>query len=236
MRNSLLSRRQLTPELMDDPGLDPGEHRRALEGLRRLNVASAAARRIWVPIQTLADELGCRRLRVLDLACGGGDVAIGLWQLARRSDCQLEILGCDISRVAIDVARSRAAATGAQVDFEVHDVFANLPADFDVVMNSLFLHHLNEPDAIRLLRGMASAARQLVLVDDLSRSRWAYATVWLGAHLLCRSPIVRVDGPRSVANAFSPREAASLFAQAGMHSVQMRGHWPCRWLAVWRRA
>ena len=44
-----------------------------------------------------------------------------------------------------------------------------LPSSYEVLCCSLFLHHLDESDAISLLRRMAAAAQNLVLVDDLVR-------------------------------------------------------------------
>ena len=58
---------------MDEPGLDPVEHARALRGLARLNRLSRAGNAIARELIAWSDELG-RGLRVLDIASGGGDV------------------------------------------------------------------------------------------------------------------------------------------------------------------
>ena len=82
--------------------------------------------------------------------------------------------GCDISPVALEDARQRAAAAGAAIRFFEYDAL-NGPtlSGYDAVVCSLFLHHLDEPDAVQLLRRMADTASQLVLVNDLERG-------WLG--------------------------------------------------------
>ena len=86
------------------------------------------------------------------------------------------------------------------VRFFALDVLAeSIPEGYDVVTCSLFLHHLDETDAIGLLRKMADSAGRLVLVNDLIRSRMGYVLAWAGCRLLSRSPIVRHDGPVSVA-------------------------------------
>ena len=46
-----LQRRDRQPEVMDQPGLDPGEHARALAGLRLINGISGLAGSLLAPIE-----------------------------------------------------------------------------------------------------------------------------------------------------------------------------------------
>jgi hypothetical protein len=59
-----------------------------------------------------------------------------------------------------------------------------------------------------------------LIVSDLRRSRLAYAGVWLGTHLVCRSPFTRHDGPVSVRRAYTLDELRALSRRAGC--VNMR--------------
>ena len=143
----------------------------------------------------------------------------------------MEVEGCDISAVAVDCARRQADALGAVVRFSTCDALgSSLPEGYDVVTCSLFLHHLDDAAAITLLGRMAAAARRLVLVDDLIRSRKGFLLAYLGCRLLSRSPIVHYDGPVSVAGAFTPREALDLAACAGLRDATVTRHWPERYL------
>src|SRR5438309_1542594 len=93
--------RRLQPEVMDQPGLEPKRHRQALHGLGRINWWSGSAGILWPPLAALA-RVSPHPLRVLDLATGGGDVPIRLWQKAQRAGLPLVIEGCDVSPVAVD--------------------------------------------------------------------------------------------------------------------------------------
>ena len=75
--------RTLVPELMDDPGIDPREHRRALDGLARLNRVSMIERPIWREIRAL--HTGAP-MRVLDIAAGSGDLVVALARRAARRE------------------------------------------------------------------------------------------------------------------------------------------------------
>jgi SAM-dependent methyltransferase len=80
-----LTRRERVAEVMDQPGIDPGEHALALAGLRRINAISRCSASLFAPIRQLAERQRGTSLRVLDLACGGGDTAIDLALMARRA-------------------------------------------------------------------------------------------------------------------------------------------------------
>ncbi|WP_414027101.1 methyltransferase domain-containing protein [Cyanobium sp. ATX-6F1] len=112
-----LKERNLQPEWMDDPGIDPLDHAEALRGLQRINGLSRAASSLFAPIRALARRLPDRPLRVLDLACGGGDNTLALAELARREGLNIRFDGCDLSVQAVAVATGNAVARGLEANF-----------------------------------------------------------------------------------------------------------------------
>jgi SAM-dependent methyltransferase len=227
--------RRLRPEVMDQPGLDPRHHRQALRGLRRINFWSGSAGILWPPLAALA-RAASRPLRLLDLATGGGDVPIRLWHRACRAGLPLVVEGCDVSPFAVEHAKRQAVRSGAEVRFFVANALTDdLPAGYDAVVCSLFLHHLTEDQAVVLLRRMAAAAGRLVLVSDLVRSRAGLLLARVGTRLLSLSPVVHIDGPRSVEGAFTVEETRALAERAGLHGATVARRWPCRFLLTWVR-
>jgi SAM-dependent methyltransferase len=231
-----LSQRRRRPEIMDQPGLDPGRHVSALRGLARINFWSRSAGILWPPLAALARRLDTAPLRVLDLASGGGDVAIRLWHKAKRAGLDFHAEGLDLSPLAVQHARAAAARQRADVAFQVGDVLQGpLPSGFDAVICSLFLHHLDDDQAVPFLRRMAATAGRLVLVNDLARGWLSLALAHVGTRLLSRSPVVHNDGPRSVEGAFTPAEALALAETAGLAGATVARRWPCRYLLKWER-
>ncbi len=213
------------PELMDDPAIDAESHRQALDGLARLNVFSRSSSLLWPHIRRLSNRLENRPIRLLDIACGGGDVAIGLWRKAERSKLELQITGCDISDTAIQHATARANAASAQIQFLRLDVLNDdIPTTYDIVTCSLFLHHLDEADANRLLQRMAGAAEHMLLINDLMRTKLAWWGAFLLGRLVTRSNVVHTDGPLSVQAAFTAEEALDLAKQAGLNAAVIETH------------
>lgn len=229
-------RRRLQPEIMDQPGLDSRRHDEALAGLARVNQLSRSAEILWPALRSQARAIHPRSLRVLDVATGGGDVPVRLGQLARRAGLNLLLAGCDRSGDALTFARQRAEEAREAVEFFCQDAtVGELPAGYDAIICSLFLHHLTEEQAIGFLARLGRAAGRLVLVNDLIRCVPGLVLAHVGSRLLSASPVVHVDGPRSVEGAFTPAEAHALAERAGLRDVRVTWHWPFRYLLRWRR-
>ncbi|MCA9117002.1 MAG: methyltransferase domain-containing protein [Planctomycetaceae bacterium] len=232
-----LSERVREDEVMDSPDLDVGLHHQALAALRRVNLWSGIGGRLAGTLADLAKQRGLSRLRVLDLASGGGDVSLSLVRSMQRRGVAVELDGWDRSETAVDYATAQAKRRGQSgVRFLVRDVL-NDPVEeaYDVVLSTLFLHHLENSDATRLLQKMRAAAGQAVLVDDLLRTRTGYWLAQAGTRLLTFSPVVHVDGPMSVRAAFSLAEVHQLADQAELTGATVRTHWPSRFLLCWQR-
>jgi 2-polyprenyl-3-methyl-5-hydroxy-6-metoxy-1,4-benzoquinol methylase len=232
----LSSQRHRQPELMDQPDLDPRTHRHALDSLGRAHRVSRSAASIWPAIREVVPHSG-RPVRILDLACGGGHVVVDLARRCAREGLAVEACGFDLSSVAIEYARALATRAGVQrATFASLDVTREpLPDSFDVVLCSLFLHHLGDEEAETLLRRMRDAARHLVVVSDLRRTRLGYLFAWAGCRLLSRSRVFHVDGARSVEAAFTIDEARRLAECAGLTGARLVARWPQRYLLTWRR-
>ena len=227
--------RDRQPEVMDQPGLDPAEHDRALQGLRRINAISRCVPGLFHQVERLASENPSTQLSVLELACGGGDTAIALAELAEKRALNISFQACDLNPEAVRLARRNVVRSDSSVDVFVADALNSSGSkQFDVVYCTLFVHHLDPPDVVRLLKGMAARARQLVIVDDLIRSRLGYSLAWIGTRLLTRSWVVHYDGPLSVKAAFTPEEILDLASQADLGDCVLERTWPERYRLCWR--
>jgi 2-polyprenyl-3-methyl-5-hydroxy-6-metoxy-1,4-benzoquinol methylase len=223
-------------ERMDDPGIDPAMHAHALAGLARLNAWSRSDRLLWPAIEREARARG-GELHVMDVACGAADGPMRMANRAAALGLRVTWTLVDAHAGSIDAARARVAAAGVRANVIRHDVVAaGIPGHADVVTCSLFLHHLERADAVRLLASMRTAARRAVAVADLDRSRTGLVLAWTASRALSRSPVVHFDAPASVRGAFSSEEAREMAREAGLTSASVRRAWPARWVLDWRAA
>ncbi len=225
------SARHVVPERMDAPDLAPKEHCQALNGLARLNAVSRPLAGLTAVVRRAFAKLR-RPVRVLDVACGGGDTVGRIIRWARRSGVPVECHGCDVSKIAL----THAALTVEVTHWHTCDVLADpLPAGFDVLTCSLFLHHVSDGDAATLLGKMRDAAGSAVVVNDLTRGPLTLGLVTLGSRVLSRSPVVHFDAPASVRAAFTPAELRALAKGAGLDGATVRPVFPCRMVLTWER-
>ena len=183
---------------------------------------------------------GLASLSLLDIACGGGEVPIGVARELRRSGIAVHLTLLDRSASAVGQAVSAARAAGMEA---VRGVIADaggeiaglmMPGSFDVVTNSLFLHHLPDSAAVmRLLAGMRQVAGRLMVISDLRRCRAGFAAAWLGCRVLSRSRVVHHDGPVSVRAAWSIEELRTFAERAGLANAAIERCRPWRMRVVW---
>ena len=236
-----LTDRQLEPELMDDPDIDAGSHDHALEGLARLNRISNASmpfREELLRILRQPTAMGTGApLTVLDLATGSGDLVVELerWRRGLPDAPPVRWLACDRSTHALERARDRAA--GIDLDLQTFRCDATTDAlpDCDVVLCSLFLHHLESETATDVLRRMARTARFGGIVTDLKRSSVGLSLAWLMPRLFTRSRVVHADAVGSVRAAFSTEEFARIVSDAGIPNPFIFHSFPERQGVRWRR-
>jgi ubiquinone/menaquinone biosynthesis C-methylase UbiE len=226
-------------EILDAGGYAEEEIRGNLADLRFYNAWFAGSRiAIRAVARLLAREDGAapRRLSLLDVATGSGDIpaAVATW-LSRRGVDALTV-GADANAQVLEEARRCRKRGMAPVSLLAGDA-CRLPhpdRSVDIVICCNFLHHLDANAAVGALREMARVARAGVVAVDLIRTRTAWLNVWLLTRLTTLNRLTRHDGPLSVRRAFVPRELVAMAAQAGMRGAVVRRAGPVRMVLTCR--
>jgi SAM-dependent methyltransferase len=199
-----LSARIHTPEMMDDPSRPASEFDAAYRELGVVNRRLGGNRAV---VRFLPPRGGT----LLDVAAGGSDLAEAI---APRGTWSVTAL--DLNLAALRRVRAACRVRG--------DAFA-LPfrdGAFDVVVASLFFHHLTDDECVTVLRGMRRVARRRIIVNELHRRGAAYYGITLLTRLFGRSPMVRNDGPLSVRRGFRPPELGRIASAAGLTGQVVR--------------
>lgn len=223
--------RSRIPELMDDPDLPADVHQQALIGLARLNLISGVSGKLYRHLRRLALARPNRRLRLLDVASGSGDLPIDWARRAKRDGVELQITTTDISDTAVEAQLAAARQAGVKIDAIEHDCLKNpLPNGFDVVACSLFMHHLERHQACGLMQSMQQATEGTIMVCDLDRTRLNLAMVAVASRIVTRSPIVHFDATASVRGAFTMQEFENMATESLSRPVRIRRLFPSRFI------
>jgi ubiquinone/menaquinone biosynthesis C-methylase UbiE len=155
--------------------------------------------------------------RVLDVGCGTGSLTM---LVARRLQPPGEAVGIDAAPRMIRIARGKAVREGVPATFRVM-VAEELDfpdAHFDVVVNSMFSHHVDRELKQRAFAGMFRVLRPggtLVTADiDRPTTLMGWLAGWGGRWLLLQPELE--DNLRG--------RLPTLMAEAGFSDLQLRDH------------
>lgn len=220
-------RAQLT-ELMDEP-CPYEEFRDCLRDLEQVNRTVLAYRPTLHWLRQFATS-ATEPLHILDVGSGGGDMLRRIERWARHSHTPVRLTGLDLNSHAARSAREFAPPS-SQIEFLTSDVFSFAPpASVDIVLSSLFTHHLSDGQIVRFLQWMERTAQRGWFINDLERSSRSYRLFKLLARMRGWHPFVVHDGPVSIQRSFSREDWRSFVRQAGLAllPIEIVPAWPGR--------
>lgn len=192
-------------EEMDKPGCDPAKLARTYAQFPLINRVVSRWHSVYKhQIRPLLSPT--QETTLLDIGCGGGDIASDLARWAARDGLRLATTAIDPDARAIDFAQS--STKQAAVTFRrTHS--ASLVAEgamFDVVISNHMLHHLTPVEFRGLLNDSVLLARRAVIHSDIARSPLAYALFWVGTLPFFPGSFIRTDGLTSIRRSYTAPE------------------------------
>jgi trans-aconitate methyltransferase len=205
-------------ELMDTEVVSFEEFRACLRDLTKVNRLTLAYRptlaffdRLLPKIKTLG-----RPLEVVDVGSGYGDMLRRVAAWAERRNVKVSLTGVDLNPWSARAA-DEATSSRAEIRWVTADAFAYEPANgIDVVISSLFTHHLPDDLVVKFLAWMETRARVGYFVNDLHRHPLPYHFFRHVSKAARLHRFVQNDGPVSIARAFEPADWRRLLADAGI--------------------
>jgi SAM-dependent methyltransferase len=222
------SRRAQLTELMDEP-CNREELRACLRDLAQVNRLTLGYRPVLKWLDAMQPSTG-GPMRIVDIGCGYGDGLRRIARWAKTRGIAVALTGLDINPDTVSIA-AEANAPDDEIEWICADVFAFAPKKpIDLVICSLFTHHLQEADVIRFLKWMEGRATRGWFVNDLSRSAVPYHLFRVLSKAARLHRFVQHDGPVSIARSFLPDDWRKMCAAAGLAAsdVAIRGYRPAR--------
>jgi 2-polyprenyl-3-methyl-5-hydroxy-6-metoxy-1,4-benzoquinol methylase len=224
--------RSTQPEWMDEQSTSFEEFHHCLQTLEKINVCTLAYPPTLKWIRKMLVHLKAEpHIKVWDIGSGGGDMLRRIRKLAKSSRTEVELTGIDIHPFA---QRSAQLSTPAQmnIDYEISDIYAVAQErQADLIISSLFTHHLGDEELIRFIRWMEQHASKGWFINDLHRHPIPYCVIKYSVKFLRLNRLVVHDAPVSVARAFTRKEWQALLTRAGvpLDAVTIRWSFPFRY-------
>jgi SAM-dependent methyltransferase len=224
------SQRAFDDELMDTELVSFEEFRACLRDLALVNRASFAYRptiqffeRLLVKNPGLTR--GGRAIEVIDVGSGYGDTLREIGDWAKKHDVPVSLTGIDLNPWSKRAA-SEATPHAQKIEWVTADAFAyRPPRGVDVVISSLFTHHLSDLQVVNFLSWMERTATLGWFVNDLHRHALPYHFFRQVSKALGLHRFVQHDGPVSIARAFSSADWRRLLQKAGIDRSSVAVAW-----------
>ncbi len=224
-----LRRRSQQREWMDEQSASPAELAAVLSDLATVNTVTLARPPTIAFMRRVSrGQPSGTPLRVLDVGYGEGDMLRRIHRWGARAGVALDLAGVDLDPASAPAAQ---AATPPEwgIQYRTGDVFDLPPGSQDVVLSSLFTHHLSDAQAVDFLVWMERSAARGWFINDLHRHVLAYEGFRMMSAVAGWHPMVQHDGAISVARSFRRHDWETLLRRAGLAGVaQVRWHMPFR--------
>ena len=149
---------------------------------------------------------------------------------AEHDGIDVRLTGIDLNPYAARAARETAPPSSA-IEWITGDAFSYDPdIPIDIVISSLFTHHLPDDEIVRFLAWMERVAQRGWFINDLHRERLPYYGYSLLSRAMGWHRFVQHDGPVSIRRAFQPDDWYSYLTRAGitLDSVSVNTFRPAR--------
>jgi SAM-dependent methyltransferase len=177
-------------------------------------------------------------VRILDVGCGYGDGLRRVEQWARVRGIAVELTGLDLNPDAAAIA-TEASEPDSTIQWVAADILEyEMPAPPDLVISSLFTHHLSDEQVVEFLRWMETHAQVGWFINDLSRAPLPYHFFRIFSKFVRLHPFVQYDGPVSIARSFVPADWRNMCAEAGLNDCdyEIQAFKPARLCVARRKA
>lgn len=165
---------------------------------------------------------------IIDLGCGHGDMLRLIADYGRNKNYRFKLVGIDANKDAIDYA-NELSTNYDELSFQSIDIFSKafIQLEYDIALSTLFLHHFEEKEILKLLHSLSKTAKLGIVINDLQRSELAYGLFKMLGLFISNNMIVQ-DGLTSILRSFKRKDLEDLSNQLNLKS-QISWKWAFRY-------
>jgi len=216
-------KRSYDPEILDDFSIQDERVDTALNELKIINFLLGGNRISSKGIKLFYNYSSS--LTILDIGSGASDILIEI----KKRFSNLRIYSLDKNQRACIYLKKHSNDIKVLCGDVQKLPFKN---SFDIIHASLFFHHFNEDEIIKIITSLLRVSSKGIVINDLRRSIFA----WLGIRFLTlifsKSKEVKNDGPLSVRRGFVKRDWIHILNNVPSGNYEIKRKWAFRWLVV----
>lgn len=138
---------------------------------------------------------------------------------------RVEMTGMDTNPTVAQIAKE-ATSHDVPISFVAGNIFdMNSDQRYDIIMNSLMMHHQTNDDIIRFMEWMTQHSTLGWLINDLHRHPIAYHFIRIFTKIFRFHPMIQNDAPISVARGFQIEELNDYIRKANINPSRIKISW-----------
>lgn len=209
-------------ERLDDLNLDGETLHQALQSLGWINRWFGNHRSVIKAIHAVQKNEK-KLLRIIDLGCGGGDLALAVAKSLRRHKIEFTLTGIDGNANTIAYAQHKCAAY-SEIIFLQADI---MNKDFcippcDILISSHFMYHFTSDALVDLLKSNVSDISTAFIFSELKRNQFAMWLFKYSHFMLPISRLAKADGLLAIQRSFAEKEWLAILQQAGIGTYRLQ--------------
>jgi ubiquinone/menaquinone biosynthesis C-methylase UbiE len=216
-------KRNYDPEILDDFSIQDERIDTALNELKIINFLLGGNRISSNGIKLFYNY--SNSLTILDVGSGASDI---LFRIKKKYN-NLRIYSLDMNQRTCIYLKKHSN----NIKIICGDV-QKLPFknSFDIIHASLFFHHFNEDELIKIITSLLRVSSRGIVINDLRRSIFAWLGIKILTLMFSKSKEVKNDGPLSVRRGFVKRDWKHILNNVPSGNYEIKRKWAFRWLVV----
>ena len=209
-------------EKLDDLNLHGEPLYKALQSLEWVNRWFGNHRSVIKAIHTIIKK-EVRPVRIIDLGCGGGDLALAVAKSLRQHKIECTITGIDGNANSLAYAKKKCAAC-TEINFIQADILSNQFSiqPCDILISSHFMYHFTADALVDFIKNNFSYISTALIFSELKRNRSAMRLFKFSSFFLPISKLAKEDGLLAIKRSFSEKEWLAILQQAGIETFSLQ--------------
>jgi 2-polyprenyl-3-methyl-5-hydroxy-6-metoxy-1,4-benzoquinol methylase len=209
-------------EKLDDLNLHGEPLHKALQSLEWVNRWFGNHRSVVKAILSIYEKEE-KPLRIIDLGCGGGDLALAVAKSLQQHKIEFTITGIDGNANTLAYAQKNCEAFH-EINFLQADILSNQFSiqPCDILISSHFMYHFTADALVYFLKNNLPVISTAVVFSELKRNRFAMRLFKMSSFMLPISKLAKEDGLLAIKRSFSEKEWLAILQQAGIDTYRLQ--------------